>query len=432
MNVALYIRVSTEEQAKFGLSLDAQEQALKKYCKDNKYNIFGIYKDDGISASTIKKRKGLLRLLDDLDKIDIILFTKLDRLSRNIKDAIELNEMFKEHNVKMIAVQDQYIDTSTANGEFIFNLRYALAQQERKQVSERIKAINEYKRNVSKTAVTGKLPLGYALDEEKHIIVSDSNIILDLFNHYLTSGNLSQTRQWYENKYGNVHYDTIRRRLRCKRYTGDGLYPQIIPIELFDKVQVLLDKNIKATVKNKANDTVIFNRLLKCSICGSSFRYQFNRNKNVYYTCERRYKNNCHSKAFLSEIRLEKYLIDNLPTELKKLKIKSKKYLKIDIQDITKQKTKLNDKLDRIQKAYINGILEYELYKKEYQNTKLELSKLEEPKHNIEELDRLLKSNVFDIYKTFSKNEKRIFWRNIINSIEVKSTNELIIKFVER
>ncbi|MBR4672102.1 MAG: recombinase family protein [Bacilli bacterium] len=435
MIAGLYIRVSTDEQVKYGLSLDAQELALKTYCKEHKIKVYKVYKDEGVSAGTITKRKALLNLLDDLDKINLVLFTKLDRLSRNIKDAIELNDRFKTHNVNMIAVQDQYIDTSSANGEFIFNLRYALAQQERKQVAERINSVNEYKRQ-NKLVCSGAVPFGYKIEDKKLVPSDNAKKIIDLFNYYATIQNLNKTIIWYSNKYESIHYTTVKRYLRNPVYIGryklykkeeyiDDYCEPIISKELYYKVQNLLDNNLREfTKKSKPIGNPIFNTLLICK-CGNKFTHK-HKGHTYYYHCRKRYLG-CHKSLFLEENFIEKYLIDNLPLELEKLKIRSKNYLKKGVLNIEIQKKRLNDKISRLQKAYIDGNLDYEVYKSELIKTKDELSKLEEPKHNIEELDELLKSNALEIYKTFSKEEKRMFWKGIIKEIEV--SDELTIKF---
>ena len=84
--VACYCRVSTEEQVKYGFSIQAQKDSLTKYCKENDYK-YDVYIDEGISASSMKKRKALQEMLEKSVAYDMILFTKLDRLSRNVLDA---------------------------------------------------------------------------------------------------------------------------------------------------------------------------------------------------------------------------------------------------------------------------------------------------------------------------------------------------------
>ena len=142
--VACYCRVSTDEQAKFGFSIQAQKDALEKYCKKNGYN-YEFYIDEGISAS-MKKRKALNEMLNKLNSFDMILFTKLDRLSRNVLDANNINKLLIENKCTMKAIDEDDVDTSTADGTFIFNLKVSLAQREIEKTSERIRFVFRNKR----------------------------------------------------------------------------------------------------------------------------------------------------------------------------------------------------------------------------------------------------------------------------------------------
>lgn len=143
--VACYCRVSHEEQVKFGLSIEAQQNALKKYCTENNYK-YEFYIDEGISASSTKKRKALNEMLEKVKAFDMILFTKLDRLSRNVLDANNINQLLINNNCVMKAIDEDDIDTSTADGTFMFNLKVSLAQREIEKTSERIRFVFERKR----------------------------------------------------------------------------------------------------------------------------------------------------------------------------------------------------------------------------------------------------------------------------------------------
>ena len=121
MRVALYCRVSTEEQARHGLSLDDQKNALIEYAKTNGMSVVGIYEDAGISArKPYKKRPAILRLLEDVraKKIDIILFTKLDRWFRNVGNYYAVQEILDAHNVSWRAILEDY-ETVTASGRAV-------------------------------------------------------------------------------------------------------------------------------------------------------------------------------------------------------------------------------------------------------------------------------------------------------------------------
>ncbi|MFI3202655.1 MAG: recombinase family protein, partial [Eubacteriales bacterium] len=116
--IAIYIRVSTEEQHLHGLSLQAQRKALEEYANQMNYTVIDYYADEGISArKPMKYRKELLRLLEDVKnhRIDMILVTKLDRWFRNIKDYNITEEILSAHNCYWKTIYENY-DSSTANG----------------------------------------------------------------------------------------------------------------------------------------------------------------------------------------------------------------------------------------------------------------------------------------------------------------------------
>jgi len=118
---AVYIRVSTEEQAKQGISLSAQEEALKNYAKALGYEIIEVYKDEGKSAKDIKGRQAMTRLLVDAQnhKFQAIFIYKLDRFSRSLRDLIETIAKLKEWNIDFVSLQDK-IETTSASGKLMF------------------------------------------------------------------------------------------------------------------------------------------------------------------------------------------------------------------------------------------------------------------------------------------------------------------------
>ena len=118
---ALYIRVSTDEQARHGLSLGEQRADLERYANAHHYTIVGIYADEGSTArKALSRRKELQRLLDDVrdDKIDIILFKCLDRWFRNIRDYYKVQDILDAHHVDWEGTQERY-NTTTTNGRLM-------------------------------------------------------------------------------------------------------------------------------------------------------------------------------------------------------------------------------------------------------------------------------------------------------------------------
>lgn len=156
--VALYVRVSTEEQALNGDSLRTQREELTKYAITNGFHIFGIYEDDGFSATNLK-RPALQRLLKDIEqnKINRILITKLDRLSRGVRNYYKILDTLDEHGVFWQTVFEKY-DSSTANGRLHINIMLSVAENESAQTSERIRSVFKTKLE-NKEIIAGKLPV---------------------------------------------------------------------------------------------------------------------------------------------------------------------------------------------------------------------------------------------------------------------------------
>ena len=166
LRVALYIRVSTEEQAKFGISLAAQEDSLLRYAQEHGYKIVQIYRDEGNSArKPVSKRPVMLQLLDDVKagKIDRILFTKFDRWSRNVREYHNVQAILDAHGVTWQAILENY-DTLTADGRLRVNIMLSVNESEADRDSERIKFVFQGKRIRKEWCFTGgpdKWPYGY-------------------------------------------------------------------------------------------------------------------------------------------------------------------------------------------------------------------------------------------------------------------------------
>ena len=189
MRVALYARVSTEEQALHGLSIDAQLAALR-----DAYPNGQEYVDLGISArKPISKRPELQRLLRDVEqgKIDLVIFTRLDRWTRNIREYSKAQDILDAHKVAWKAIQEDY-ETETSTGKFKVNVMLAVAQQEADKTSDRRKAVCERKRQKGLVA-SGSVPLGVKVVDGQYAPSDDANIVKQLFNDYIANRSVQMT-----------------------------------------------------------------------------------------------------------------------------------------------------------------------------------------------------------------------------------------------
>jgi len=157
-----YCRVSTEDQAKEGVSLDNQKSKIKAYCQLKDLSLSEIVEDAGISAKNLK-RPGVQRVLKLARKrqIDAIVVYKLDRIFRSTTDALETTKLFDKWGVSFHSIEET-LDTQSAMGRFFFTLIAALAEMERRIIGERTKAALSHKRSRNEKT-GGDVPYGYDL-----------------------------------------------------------------------------------------------------------------------------------------------------------------------------------------------------------------------------------------------------------------------------
>jgi len=193
MRVAGYIRVSTEEQAKEGYSLDAQRDKLISFCKSQDWTLVEIYVEEGKSAKDMN-RPELQRLLSDAKtgQYDVILVYRLDRLTRSVMDLYTLLQTFEEYNVKFKSATEIY-DTTTAMGKLFITIVAALAQWERENLSERVRfGMEELVRGGKWPG--GPAPYGYVWDgENMHIVPEEARILRELRRLYMSGEGLGST-----------------------------------------------------------------------------------------------------------------------------------------------------------------------------------------------------------------------------------------------
>ncbi|HPY99770.1 MAG TPA: recombinase family protein, partial [bacterium] len=138
MKIAIYIRVSTEEQAKEGYSLTTQREHLENYAKREGHDIFRVYSDDGISGYS-ERRPALQALLQDakLRRFDLVIVYKIDRFSRNLKDLLNLVDELSNSSVGFKSATEPF-DTTTSAGKLMFQQLGSFAEFERNRLAERV------------------------------------------------------------------------------------------------------------------------------------------------------------------------------------------------------------------------------------------------------------------------------------------------------
>lgn len=443
LKIGGYVRVSHEEQKKFGYSVNAQIEEIESFCKNKGYDLINLYIDEGYSASNMK-RPQLQLMLSDLPKLDAIVFTRLDRLSRNVFEANKMLDLFKKNDTDMIAIKEENVDTTTSNGMFLFNLKVTLAQHELDRGSERIKAVFEYKVREGQP-VTGMLPMGYKIIEEegKKKIVKDEvtePIVNDIFSHFEIYRSIRATCIHINKKYNiTKDYKTYSRILKRDFYTGRyKTNPNYAPAYITEEQYLLNQEYIKKNIRVRGTKNIyLFVGMIKCPACGYNFTGKYyDRKTRIYqYVCNRHKKNNtCTFSKSISELKLEKYLIDNVETLLKE----HHAYLKTNVEKLpepkkveTKKRIKeIKLELENLTYAFRKGRLPLKTYDLEYDELEKELKKLElslntkEPTYT-----SFFNNNWRDAYYSLDKDKKRAIWQHIIKEIRLDEDRNFTIIF---
>ena len=404
----LYIRVSTEDQAREGFSLPEQEKRLRAMCEYKGYEIYKVYEDAGISAKTGNTRPAFEELLQDIKdkKCNTIVVLKLDRLTRSVFDWEKIIRFLEENNAYLDCANDD-INTTNANGKMISRILTSVSQNEIERTSERTKiglagAIKE-------GHIPHKAPFGYKRVDK--ILVPDESSkddIIRIFNLY-HEGNSYQTISNIYNKekvMGKTNWkdSTILKILSNEIYKGDFVHGKrtnnptyyenvvepVVSKELWEECQVQKKRNSRNYKRDK---DYLFLQKLKCPKCqrilgGNATR---KKNGNVYYYYQ------CHDcKITIKEKDIEKefdrFIVDIqeydavvnqtlLPMIQTKLDNPKEKLIK----ELKEQQ----QKQERIRKAYVNGSFTIKEYDEEKEIVEKAISNIETKIKNCEVCNEL-------------------------------------------
>jgi len=165
MKAVGYIRVSTEDQASEGISLDNQEAKIRAYASINDFELVDVIRDEGASGKSLK-REGIVRLLELVfaGEVEAVIVYRLDRLSRRTLDNLTLVESFETKGIAFHSISEK-VDTQSATGRFFLTILSAIAQMERDLIAERTKDALKHKRQ--KGEWTGRVPFGFRLEHNR-------------------------------------------------------------------------------------------------------------------------------------------------------------------------------------------------------------------------------------------------------------------------
>ena len=185
-----YVRVSTEQQASEGVSLEAQRAKIEHWCKANDYELVNVYVDAGISGKSMDKRPGLLDALKSLKKGMALVSYSLSRLARSTKDALSIGESVAKKKADMVSLTEQ-IDTTTAAGKMMFQMLSVLAEFERNLVAERTTNALQHKKRTGQK-YTNQTPYGFEAIEGRLVQVQQEAEIVAEIQASRTGGNTLQ------------------------------------------------------------------------------------------------------------------------------------------------------------------------------------------------------------------------------------------------
>ena len=436
----IYVRVSTEDQAREGFSLEEQKERLQEFCRFKRYEIHKIYEDAGISAKN-DKRPAYQKLMEDVKRkeIDVIVAFKLDRLTRSVFDIEKLMATVNKYECDIDCMADES-NTTTSNGRMVMRIMTSVSQNEIEKCSERTKV--GLAGAIKKGHIPSRTPLGYRRKGKK--LVPDSltkGIVTRVFDLYLEGKSHQRIANIYnkENILNKKWYDsTISKILANHLYKGDYIggkrtktpvyYENVIEgLVSKEKWESCQEQKLRNARHFERTATYLFTNKLKCQKCniflGGKATTKPNGKKYYYYKCS-----NCNMNVNENKVAEQFYYdfltileYDNLVNDYFTPFIKSK--LDTDKTDYTKQLKQLDKEEDRIKTAYIKGVVKLKDFDKELKHIEYQrktITKKQEEQKQYESLD-------FTVDDLTIIQDKKLIENTLFPDIMIHQINEWLI-----
>jgi len=439
MKVAIYIRVSTEDQAKEGYSLEVQREYLESFAKREGYEIFKVYCDEGISAYSTR-RPALQELLADAKakKFELVLVYKIDRFSRNLKDLLNLVDELSACGVAFKSATEPF-DTSTSTGKLMFQQLGSFAEFERNRISERVfpgmvKGVQQGNWQGARFS-----PFGYTYNKQKKLLEiekGEADIVKLIYTMYLAGKSTHeitaylnkkkyQTRtgkQFYNKFIGDIlknriytgkivwnkkHYDKNQKTKKHYKYIkndaskiiiAQGKHKPIIDELDFEEVQKRLAEKKRTWRSRVRNKEYLLTGLLTCAKCNhkyngvSSISNHRTNKKKRWYRCSGPYASHirCTNRSVKAEdiepevTKIVAQLVQN--DRLKQSRWTTvtganfpsfDKISKVELEKL-KNRFKINlQKQSKLTDTYLENLLSEELYKQKNEGLRQEEEELQ-------------------------------------------------------
>ena len=421
--VAIYVRVSTKEQAEEGYSIGEQLERLRKFCDAKGWIVAEEYVDAGFSGATLE-RPAMQRLMKDCNakKVDMVLVYKLDRLSRKQRDTLYLIEdVFNKQGIGFTSMQEN-IDTSTPYGLVIVGVLSAFSQLERSVIAERMAMGREARAEEGLWHGGGHDPIGYDyIDGQLVINEYEAMQVRKIYDMFESGASICEMRNYmhsrFTNKHGSWHSHSaiysvletpvVAGRIKFKDVYVEGKHEPIIPIERFERVQALMKerrKGLTASQKNPFKRTSLLGGLLWCGNCGARYfittiasgRKDETKKKLRYYACYSRRKvhkamimdENCKNITIREE-EMNKIIIDQIlqlqlvPDTIDD--IVEAKDTKKDREVIDARIKELNNQTQKLMELYTLGSIPIDMISEKMNDINKEIDALEEEKICLED-----------------------------------------------
>lgn len=459
LRCAIYIRVSTAEQRIEGWSLEAQEAGLRAEAEKRGWKVVGVYADEGKTArKRLKDRREIHRLMADVQAglIDVIIFKELDRWFRSVSDFYKIQDILDAYGVEWVSQQQPGLEMKTKEGRLQVNVLLSVGQNETDATSDRIKYTNKYLRKQKRwTGPPRCLPRCYTVDEDKRVIIDESpgraEYVRTLIENFFRYGTIQRAMKETNDLYPpGMQYNNVVSLLRNPMLYGeyhevpDFVEKPLMTKKEWERMQGLMSRNARDTERQ----LYTFAGLITCGCCDLKMAGTHTTKKTKkrgdldykYYRCRRaKVQGTCTNKGSFNEEKLEQDLLEYVKTsvankivEVKAVKAKPKaKRRKSNRASIEKQ-------LDKLEDLYIS---DDRMTKEKYETKKAAiLAKLipdEEPEErlpelaDLEKIQALFDSGVEEMYKDFTPEERREFWRGIVSEIKVEGYKIVDVDFIE-
>ena len=427
LRVADYERLSSDEQARHGLSIGAQVSALGRWVTDHHHIMVGHYTDAGISGGNpIEKRPAMWRLLQDIQSglVDLVIFTKLDRWFRSLKNYYKAQEILDGSHCAWQAIDEDY-ETLTSTGRFKVNIMLSVAQQERERTSERLKSVFDYKRAQGKFLTGGRtVPYGYKL-QDGHLIIDEATapVVRDLFDRVLSGMSYKGVFAAIRAEHPDFRHSYTAMRALTLRPVYAGIMngiPDSCPAYITqDQRNQLL--TITGTRSPRRTDQVfLFSGLIRCPECGGRLT-TCRAGDYVYYYCRRAKRDRkCSCRISLREERIEHALTGLLftPGEIVVDSVKATQSAGKHVQTAPE----IERKMKRLAETYTDGLIDRETYKAKLATLTEQLEAIRNapsrPSEPIsDKVKEFLQGDLQTVYERLSRQERRAFWMQMLHTV---------------